>query len=386
MAKDAHEIEYQTPITIRFRGQILDTTLGRVIFNEVLPEDFPFVNKPLAKKDVVSVLARVFNNYGADVAAETADKIKAMALEHATQSAVSTGMDDYFEIDNIDEIIGAGDEKVAQIAEQYDEGMITDTERKRLTVKVWRDADAEVTAEVDKHLHEVDTAVSVLALSGARGSVDNIKQAGAMIGVQVDASGRDIELPVKNPYKHGMTPLEAFVVTRGSRYGAISTALKTADSGYLTRRLVDVAQDVFTVPDEGAAEDPGFTIYRDETDITMISFADRIAGRQLFERRGAGPPLPRRRRGDRHRPAGLPVAVRRHPAAAGDDLLQHAVPERGQGGAGHPAGLLPAGDLLHPAGAGPAAGVGPGGGAVQPAHRRRAELSGGGALSVAVFE
>ena len=125
--------------------------------------------------------------------------------------------------------------------------------------------------------------MSVLALSGARGSVDNIKQAGAMIGVQVDASGRDIELPVKNPYKHGMTPLEAFVVTRGSRYGAISTALKTADSGYLTRRLVDVAQDVFTVPDEGAAEDPGFTIYRDETDITMISFADRIAGRYAAE-------------------------------------------------------------------------------------------------------
>ena len=283
MAKDAHEIEYQTPITIRFRGQIYDTTLGRVIFNEVLPEDFPFVNKTLARNDVRGVLARIFNNYGSDVAAETADKIKAMALEHATQSAVSTGMDDYFEIDNIDEIISAGDEKVAQIAEQYDEGMITDDERKRLTVRVWRDADAQVTAEVDKHLHEVDTAVSVLALSGARGSVDNIKQAGAMIGVQVDASGRDIELPVKNPYKHGMTPLEAFVVTRGSRYGAISTALKTADSGYLTRRLVDVAQDVFTVPDEGVAEDPGFTIYRDETDITMISFADRIAGRYAAE-------------------------------------------------------------------------------------------------------
>ena len=283
LAKDAHEIEYQTPITIRFRGQIHDTTLGRVIFNEVLPEDFPFVNKPLAKKDVVRVLARVFNNYGADVAAETADKIKAMALEHATRSAVSTGMDDYFEIEGIDDILNAGDEKVAQIAEQFDEGMITDDERRRLTVRVWRNADAEVTAEVDKHLHEVDSAVSVLALSGARGSVDNIKQAGAMIGVQVDASGRDIELPVKHPYKQGVTPLEAFVVTRGSRYGAISTALKTADSGYLTRRLVDVAQDVFTVSDEGAAEDPGFTIYRDESDITMISFADRISGRYAAE-------------------------------------------------------------------------------------------------------
>lgn len=283
MAKDAGEILYQTPITIRFRGQRLDTTLGRVIFNEVLPEDFPFVNQTLTKKDVSRVLARVFNNYGADVAAETADKIKWMALEHATQSAVSTGMDDYFEIDDIDQIIDEGDDKVAKIAEQYDDGMITDSERHKLTVRTWRDADAKVTEEVEEHLKKTDSAVSVLALSGARGSVDNIKQAGAMIGVQVDAQGREIELPVKHPYKQGMTPLEAFVVTRGSRYGAVSTALKTADSGYLTRRLVDVSQDVFTVPDEGAAEDPGFAIYRSETDETMIGFADRIAGRYAAE-------------------------------------------------------------------------------------------------------
>lgn len=283
MAKDAGEIKFQTPITIRFRGQILDTTLGRVIFNEVLPEDFPFVNETLDRKTVRGVVARVFNNYGADAAAETADKIKWMSLEYATQSAISTGVDDYFEIDDIDEIIADGDKKVAQIAEQYDEGMITGSERKSLTVKVWRNADAEVTKEVDKHLHEVDTAVSVLALSGARGTIDNIKQAGAMIGVQVDATGKDIELPVKHPFKQGMTPLEAFVVTRGSRYGAVSTALQTAVSGYLTRRLVDVSQDVFTVPDEGVAEDPGFEIYRDETDITMISFADRIAGRYAAE-------------------------------------------------------------------------------------------------------
>lgn len=283
MAKDAGEILYQTPITIRFRGQRLDTTLGRVIFNEVLPEDFPFVNQTLTKKDVSRVLARVFNNYGADVAAETADKIKWMALEHATQSAVSTGMEDYFEIDDLDKIIAEGDSKVAQIAEQYDEGLITGEERHKLTVRTWREADAKVTEEVEDHLKQIDTAVSVLALSGARGSVDNIKQAGAMIGVQVDAQGREIELPVKHPYKQGMTPLEAFVVTRGSRYGAVSTALKTADSGYLTRRLVDVSQDVFTVPDEGAAEDPGFVIYRSETEETMISFADRIAGRYAAE-------------------------------------------------------------------------------------------------------
>lgn len=282
-ARDAGEIRYQTPITVRFRGQRLDTTLGRVIFNEILPEDFPFVNKTLARDDVRAVLGRIFNHYGADVAADTADRIKWTGLEYATQSAVSTGMDDYFEVDDIDKIIHEGDEKVAEIAEQFDDGMITDEERHRLTVKAWRDADAEVTAEVSQHLNEVDSAVSILAKSKARGNVDNVKQAGAMIGVQVDATGRDIELPVKHPYKQGMTPLEAFVVTRGSRYGAVSTALKTAESGYLTRRLVSVAQDVFTVPDEGAPEDPGFDIYRDETKVTMISFSERLFGRYAAE-------------------------------------------------------------------------------------------------------
>ena len=283
MAHDKGEIKYQTPIVVRFRGQTLETTLGRVMFNETLPEDFPYVNDVLTKKKVSRVLARIFNSYGAEVTARTADKIKVLALEYATRSAVSTGMDDYFEIEGLDNITAEGDEKVAQIAEQYNQGLITNNERYKLTVKTWRDVDAKVTNEVDKHLKDIDSAVSVLANSGARGSVDNIKQAGATIGVQVDASGREIELPVKNSYKRGMTPLEAFVVTRGSRYGAVSTALKTADSGYLTRRLVDVSQDVFTVPDEGAMEDPGFSIYRNETDITMIKFADRLSGRYAAE-------------------------------------------------------------------------------------------------------
>lgn len=283
LAHDAGEIKYQTPIVIRFRGQTLHTTLGRVLFNEQLPEDFPFVNDVLTKKAVVKVLARVFNNYGSEVAAKTANNIKTLGLEHATRSAVSSGMDDYFTLDDVKVATEEGDKRVAKIAEQYDEGLINGKERHELTVKTWRDVDAKVTEDVEEHLQEIDSAVSVMANSGARGSVDNVKAAGAMIGVQVDASGREIELPVKDSYKHGMTPLEAFVVTRGSRYGAVSTALKTADSGYLTRRLVDVSQDVFTVSDEGTAEDPGFAIFRSETEDTMIDFGDRIAGRYAAE-------------------------------------------------------------------------------------------------------
>lgn len=283
LARDAGDIAHQTPIVINFRGEILETTLGRVLFNEVLPEGFPFVNEVLNKKAISRVLAKVFNNYGAETTAITADAIKDLALEHATRAAISTGMEDYFELDSLDEIIAEGDEKVSQIADQYDQGLITNDERYKLTIKTWRDIDSRVTDEVKDFMVGLDTSAAVLANSGARGSVDNIKQASAMIGIQVDALGRAIELPVRHSFKHGMTPLEAFVVTRGSRFGAVSTALKTADSGYLTRRLVDVSQDVFTVNDEDASEDPGFAIYRSETEDTMINFADRIAGRYAAE-------------------------------------------------------------------------------------------------------
>ena len=284
LAKDAGEIEYQTPIAIRFRGQIQDTTLGRALFNELLPEDFPFVNEAMTKKAVNRVLARIFNNYGPEVTAATADAIKDLALEHATLSALSTGMNDYAELSNLSGILAEGDQRVTEIASEFDQGLLTDDERYNLTIKTWRNVDQRVTDKVKESMKDSNSATAVLTDSGARGSIDNIKQASAMIGIQVDVSGRAIELPVRHGFKQGMTSLEAFVVTRGSRFSEVSKALKTADSGYLTRRLVDVAQDVFTIDDNLATtEDPGFTVYRRESEETMIVFADRIAGRYAAE-------------------------------------------------------------------------------------------------------
>ena len=281
LAYDAGEIKYQTPIVTKFRGNTQETTLGRLLFNEQLPEDFPYINETMAKKPLSRVMARIFNNYGAEITATMADAVKSLAFEHATQAAVSMGKDDFFEVQNLLGTVEHGDDKVSRIADQYSQGLITDAERYNLTVKAWREIDATLTDKVRDELTRIDTSTAILVNSGARGSVDNVKQAAAMIGIQVDTTGRAIELPVKHSYQHGVTPLEAFVVTRGSRFGEVSKALKTADSGYMTRRLVDVSQDVFTVSDENAVEDPGFTIYRAESEETMIDFADRIAGRYL---------------------------------------------------------------------------------------------------------
>ena len=270
-------IKLQTPIRIESKGKMRETTLGRVFFNEVLPEDFPYVEEVMNKKNLNRVLARIFNKYGQEQTAVTADAIKDLSLEYATRSAVSTGMNDYFDVPNMDKIIDGGDERAAKISDQYENGLITDEERRSLTVETWRNIDKELSKVLEERIAHEDTSIAVMVDSGARGTLSNVKWATGMIGVTVDATGNEIELPIRSSFKKGLSPLEAFVATRGTRKGLIDTALKTADSGYLTRRLVDVSQDVFTVDEEPI--DPGFTIYRAETADTMIPFADRLYGR-----------------------------------------------------------------------------------------------------------
>ncbi len=277
-------IKLQTPIRVHTKGQLRDTTLGRVYFNESLIKEFPYVNEVMTKKALNKVLARIFENYGSEQTAVTADNIKDLALEYATSAAVSTGMDDYFDVPEMDKLIDEGEKLATQISDQFEEGLITEEERYGLTVNAWRGIDKKAIAVVEDKLKDSDTSVSVMVNSGARGSIDNIKLATAMLGTMVDATGKEIELPIRSSFKKGLSQLEAFVATRGTRKGLIDTALKTADSGYLTRRLVDVSQDVFTVEED--SNDNGFTIYRSETEETMIEFGDRLYSRYAAEKIG----------------------------------------------------------------------------------------------------
>lgn len=278
LAYDMGKLQLQAPIRIRAKGEVRNTTLGRVFFNEILPADFPYNNNVQTKKELKKVLAQIFDQYGAEETATIADRMKGLAFRFATVSAVSTSMNDYLSFDEVSQFVAEGDQKAAVISDQYDEGLITDDERYNLTVNNWRAVDNKVEAFLKQELAHMDTSVSTMVNSGARGTISNVKLASAMIGIQVDANNREIELPVRSNYKKGLSSLEAFIATRGSRKGLIDTALKTADSGYLTRRLVDVSQDVFTVEDtEG--DDPGYLIYRSESDDTMIDFGNRLYGR-----------------------------------------------------------------------------------------------------------
>lgn len=282
MAYDNGKIQLQTPIRVFTRGEVRSTTLGRVFFNEILPADYPYDNNVQTKKQLKKVLNNVFERYGAEATARTADRMKGLAFRFATVAAVSTSKDDYVHFEEVDTFIAEGDAKTALISEQFDQGLITDEERYNLTLSTWRNVDRQVTEFLQDKLKDMDTSISVMVNSGARGDISNVKLASSMIGVMVDANNREIELPIRSSYKHGLSSLEQFVATRGARKGLIDTALKTADSGYLTRRLVDVSQDVFTVEDE-AGDDDGFTIYRSETELTMIDFGNRLYGRFAAE-------------------------------------------------------------------------------------------------------
>ena len=277
MAYDQGIIHLQTPIRVFAKKEIRNTTLGRVIFNEILPEDYPYDNSVQTSKQLKKVMANIFDMYGAETTVETADKLKNLAFEYETIASVSTAKDDYPTYPEIQDFIAEGDAKTALIQEQYDQGLVTEEERYSLTVANWRDIDNKISDFLKSKLSEMDTDIAVMVNSGARGSVSNIKLASAEIGIMVDINNNEIELPVKSSYKKGLNTLESFIATRGARQGQVSTALRTADSGYLTRRLVDVAQDVFTT--EEVAEDPGFEVRKAEVREAGVEFSAWVSGR-----------------------------------------------------------------------------------------------------------
>jgi len=283
MAYDDKHLQLQSPIRVFYKGEIRDTTLGRVFFNEILPSDFPYDNSVQSKKQLKKVLAKIFDKYGAKVTAQTADRMKGLAFRFATVAAVSTGQKDYIQFDEIGEFVAEGDAKTALIAEQLDQGLITEEERYSLTIAAWRQVDRKIAEFLQGKMRDMDTSISVMVNSGARGDISNVKWASAMIGIVVDSNNREIELPIRSNYKDGLSSLEQFVATRGARKGLIDTALKTADAGYLTRRLVDVSQDVFTVEDTDESDDEGFAILRSESELTMIDFGNRLVGRYTAE-------------------------------------------------------------------------------------------------------
>lgn len=280
MAFDAGVITLQSNVKVPFRGEIHDTTLGRLYFNEIFPDDFVYQDEPMTKKRLQKVMAAVYAQYGQEKTAEIADDLKDLGFRYATISGLSMGMGDFEPIKGLEAVIAEGEAKSADTSDQYEQGFITDDERHRLTVETWTKIDTRVQNMLAEQMQGQDGSMAIAITSGARGNISQMKMSVGMLGVFQDAGGNIIELPVKHGYMHGLTPLEYFTGTRGTRKAVIDIALKTADAGYLTRRLVDVSQDVFTIDDDADdASDPGFAMLRADAKAIGVDYSSRLQGR-----------------------------------------------------------------------------------------------------------
>ncbi|HJW47912.1 MAG TPA: DNA-directed RNA polymerase subunit beta' [Candidatus Limnocylindria bacterium] len=279
-AFDMDLVKYQTPIRFPFGGKIVETTVGRVLFNAILPEDMRFINRTLDRSAIRDIVTKVFEVHGNEMTAEVVDRIKSLGFAAATNAGVSISIDDVTIPEDKKATVDAAEVKVLEIDRQFQRGLISEQERYEHTVKIWTDATSTV---IHSMMDALDRRGSVymMATSGARGNTQQMGQIGGMRGLIADPQGRIIDLPIRSNFREGLTVLEYFISTHGGRKGLADTAIRTADSGYLTRRLVDVAQDVI-VRIEDCGDEDGIFVSADEHGI-VEPFQDRMFGRLLAQ-------------------------------------------------------------------------------------------------------
>ncbi len=262
------------------RDRIIRTTIGRIIFNRALPEELWFVNDLLDKKGVNEVIDLCYKHLGREVTAETVDNIKDLGFEYATRSGITIAVSDIQVPHEKDKIVERTSDEVAEAERQYRRGLITEEELYEKTVELWTRAADEVTAEVRKLLSPLE-GLGAMAHSGStKGGVNTVRQLAGMRGLIAGPNGRIIPLPIRSNFREGLTALEYFLSTHGGRKGLADTALRTADAGYLTRRLVDVAQDVIVTEDD-CGTNAGIWIDAESSRVMGESFADRVVTRTL---------------------------------------------------------------------------------------------------------
>src|ERR1700687_1206624 len=314
MALEANEVELLTPIRMRYTGEVIDltnayddqdvshtepinlskqflhTTVGRVIFNDHLPSDMPFVNGLLKKKGVQALVQYCYLRFGLEKTVLMLDKLKELGFLYATKAGVSISISDMVIPDVKSKLLGTAEHEVVKVQQQYLDGAITNGERYNKIIAIWSDVTERVADEMFKALEEQDkegrtfNPVYIMADSGARGSKQQIRQLAGMRGLMAKPSGEIIETPITSHFREGLTVLQYFISTHGARKGLADTALKTADSGYLTRRLVDVAQDVIIHEDDCGTVDGIEARAIVESGEIIEPLRDRIIGRTTLEK------------------------------------------------------------------------------------------------------
>jgi len=260
-------------------GDILETSVGRLIFNSVLPRDYAFLNQEIQKKDLVKAVSNMIQRYGTDETPIILDRIKSLGFKHSTESGISWGMDDIQVPLQKQAFIKEAKEGARTIESQYEQGLLTDKERYEKIIEVWTNVKTKVDELAPATLNPFGP-IHYMVSSGARGNWAQINQLASMKGLVVNPAGRIIELPILASYKEGLGVLEYFISTHAARKGTADTALKTAAAGYLTRRLVDVSQDII-ISEPDCKDELGFEVRRIDFERLGKNFAGRVFGRVL---------------------------------------------------------------------------------------------------------
>jgi len=282
LAFDTERIKLRQLIKVRDdHGELIETTVGRVIFNWALPKTMEFRNQLFDRGAIEALVGEVVTGYGNQATSEMLDQVKNLGFKYATQSGTTIAMKDIVTPPQKQSLLSAADTKISKLDEQYQEGLITDHERYEASVGIWTDVSNKMTDAVEDTLDKYG-GIFTMAASGAKGNIAQIKQMAGMRGLMSDPKGRIIEMPIRSSFAEGLSVLEYFISTHGARKGLADTALRTADSGYLTRRLADVAQDVIitTENDPGAQ---GILITDDQQGGQQAPLAERIVTRYLAE-------------------------------------------------------------------------------------------------------
>jgi DNA-directed RNA polymerase subunit beta' len=258
MAHDQHSVSLQAKIKIRVKGETLETTIGRALFNEALPADFPFIDHDVTKKALGAIVDKLAEFYPKVTVAATLDALKSLGFHWATRAGATIGIEDVVTPPRKREILDGYETQADKVQSQYEKGLITDDERRQELIEIWTKATAEVGKAMEDNFPRVNP-VWMMVYSGARGNMMQIRQIAGMRGLVANPKGEIIPRPIKSNFREGLSVLEYFISTHGARKGLADTALRTADSGYLTRRLCDVAQDVI-IREEDCGTDRGLVL------------------------------------------------------------------------------------------------------------------------------
>ncbi|MBP3800523.1 MAG: DNA-directed RNA polymerase subunit beta' [Clostridia bacterium] len=301
MAYENHEVGIHAKIFVRMEKEIdgeikhgkIETSVGRIIFNQGIPQDLGFIDRkedpfqfeinfPVMKKSMGEIIERVIRTHGLTESAEVIDYIKALGYKYSTIAGITYSMDDVKVPAAKKELLAEADKKIETIRKQYARGLITDGERYTATINVWENTTKEVSKAMEDNFEDLNP-VYMMVKSGARGNMNQLRQIAGMRGLMASTTGKAVEIPIKSSFAEGLDALEYFISTHGARKGLSDTALRTADSGYLTRRLVDVSQDII-VREADCGTDDGIIIYDIKDGNQVIEkMQERLLGRFAVE-------------------------------------------------------------------------------------------------------